>query len=415
MNFTRAIFFTLLLLLPTQLGMHFWLPESLVLGRKIDYLAPTLFITDILLVLFVVGVFIKKILINPKTWTLTLVMAAFLVLFLSNISPLSAYVVTRLLLLTMFVSAVIYYKPKPHEYGLPLFIGSVCVGLLAVLQFVNQQSLGNFLYFFGERSFTKATPGIALVTSAKLVLLRAYATFPHPNVLGGYLATLVPLLLFQLKTKPTNIFRQKYFFILKHAFVAFCFLALALSFSRTAWCALFMGVGVCLYLSRLSGVHRVSRWAKLTVLVLGSIVMFVSFKMASTEQAPFFERLGLARYAIEMTVKHPLFGVGLLRFVPSLPDFDSPPYLLQPVHSIYLLIAAETGLTGFVVFLLFCFFVIRHALRQKKHHLVASISVILFCGLFDHYFITIQQTRLLFVFIIALVFVDDNQNLTKTS
>src|SRR3972149_7133823 len=45
----RYFFYLLLVLLPTQLGYHWWPSWALVLGRRIDYLSPTLYVTDILI------------------------------------------------------------------------------------------------------------------------------------------------------------------------------------------------------------------------------------------------------------------------------------------------------------------------------------------------------------------------------
>ncbi len=42
------ILFLFFLLLPTQLGKHFFFPVSFIAGVRIDYLAPTLYTTDIL-------------------------------------------------------------------------------------------------------------------------------------------------------------------------------------------------------------------------------------------------------------------------------------------------------------------------------------------------------------------------------
>ena len=43
------------------------------------------------------------------------------------------------------------------------------------------------MYFIGERTFTGQTPGIATVALNGNLLLRPYGTFPHPNVLAGFL------------------------------------------------------------------------------------------------------------------------------------------------------------------------------------------------------------------------------------
>src|SRR3989338_9410931 len=47
----NALFFLTLLFLPTQLGRHFWPSFSYILGIRTDYLSPTLYLTDILILL----------------------------------------------------------------------------------------------------------------------------------------------------------------------------------------------------------------------------------------------------------------------------------------------------------------------------------------------------------------------------
>ena len=49
-NFLLILF---LLLIPTQLGKHFWPDWSSVLGIRIDYLSPTLYLVDIVWLVWV--------------------------------------------------------------------------------------------------------------------------------------------------------------------------------------------------------------------------------------------------------------------------------------------------------------------------------------------------------------------------
>ena len=53
------LFYLLLLLLPTQLGKHFWPTFSYVLGTRVDYLSPTLYLTDII-ILFITLFYLPK-------------------------------------------------------------------------------------------------------------------------------------------------------------------------------------------------------------------------------------------------------------------------------------------------------------------------------------------------------------------
>ena len=59
----KKLFFLLILLLPLNLGKHFVIKDSYVLGLLIDYLIPTIFVQDILvflIILFWVSDLVKK-------------------------------------------------------------------------------------------------------------------------------------------------------------------------------------------------------------------------------------------------------------------------------------------------------------------------------------------------------------------
>src|ERR1035437_8081006 len=51
---SKLFFYLLILFLPTQLGKHFWPNSSFVYGLRLDYLSPTLYFTDILILLIFV-------------------------------------------------------------------------------------------------------------------------------------------------------------------------------------------------------------------------------------------------------------------------------------------------------------------------------------------------------------------------
>ena len=56
----KIVFWWLILLLPSQLGKHFWFDFSQVLGLRIDYLAPTLYLTDVLVIFLLLLWFWEK-------------------------------------------------------------------------------------------------------------------------------------------------------------------------------------------------------------------------------------------------------------------------------------------------------------------------------------------------------------------
>ncbi|MEK9176076.1 MAG: hypothetical protein AAB520_01390, partial [Patescibacteria group bacterium] len=59
-NLDKLIFYLLLLFLPTQLGLHLWPDFSFVHGIRIDYLSPTIYFTDFLIVILFLICLIKK-------------------------------------------------------------------------------------------------------------------------------------------------------------------------------------------------------------------------------------------------------------------------------------------------------------------------------------------------------------------
>jgi hypothetical protein len=53
----NILLFLFLLLIPTQLGRHFWPEWSYVLGIRVDYLSPTLYLIDVVWIGFVISNF----------------------------------------------------------------------------------------------------------------------------------------------------------------------------------------------------------------------------------------------------------------------------------------------------------------------------------------------------------------------
>ena len=278
-------------------------------------------------------------------------------------------------------------------------------------------------WYLGERTFSGSTPGIAqfswchgVSASGCQLVLRAYGTFPHPNVLGGFLAVVLPIFVSRISYYVFSIFsnekRRNVISIQRSAFemVAFVLgiIALALTFSRSAWVV--GGVGILLacskgYVVRGKGIVIFS----LICILLGISLLF-PINMASESVVV---RMALNASAISIWKSHPWFGVGLGNFLVALPSFlpSSFIYYLQPVHNIYLLLLSEVGVVGVFCILYFVY-------RMKKYFLhttVYSIPMIslLILGLVDHYPLTLQQGQLLLVLVCSIAYTVFSE--TKTS
>lgn len=445
MKFHQLFFFLLLFLLPTQLGYHFWPSWAFILGRRVDYLSPTLYLTDVLifftllfwfieswgrirgLVLSIKG-FVSKIL-DTKYLILAMLFIGLNIFFAAS-RPVAVY---KWLKVLEFIALGWYvYKTKPPLAKVTFFLslGVIYSSGLAIIQFFLQRSVGGVFWFLGERTFSIDTPGIARIDLCHVSrvtcheVLRPYATFPHPNVLGGYLAVVLPLILnlliypfgklsagkfpnLQMNRKMKKIWQ----WILIISFTL-GIITLGLTFSRSAWIVAAVGISIMYYVLRQRKQKTYFSLILNTVaLILLVLFVFNSFK---PEDESVSVRGYLNQAAIMMWQGSPLVGVGLGNFLVALPKTlpTRTIYFLQPVHNIYLLLLAETGLVGLFFFAVIIFLIvknyelrIRNYGRNKKSFLLVirnSLFIILLLGLIDHYFLTLQQGQLLFTLFLAL-------------
>ncbi len=404
MKIQEVLFYLLILLLPTQLGKHFWPDWSMVNGLRIDYLSPTIYLTD-LLILGILGLWgmealskIRKQKIKPKIILAFTAIVLYLILssLLVQNQPAAFY---KLAKLTEFVLLGIYVAKNRfslNTFRLLLSVSIIYSSLLAMAQFLNQGSLGGIFWFLGERTFNAGTPGIAQAVWNGQLILRPYATFSHPNVLAGFLAVTLPVILW---SKPKFWW---FTFILGT-------MTLFLTVSRSAWLAF--------GLSLLSvGIIKKAQPIRLLGLLglIGSLGGLVFFSQG--ESLTLRQDLNLA--AIKMIQSFPILGIGPNNFLVKLPDFYEPKNLVrffQPAHNLYLLIASEIGLIGLIGLICFLVLTYRRLLLTANYLLLTTLSAILVLGLFDHYFYTLQQGQLLFTIILGLAWSQQAKNVKIVS
>lgn len=95
------------------------------------------------------------------------------------------------------------------------------------------------------------------------------------------------------------------------------------------------------------------------------------------------------RSSVAIILENPLFGVGLGSYLIAQADFVSKLYLFfnQPVHNIFLLFIAETGIiVGPMVFVLI-YRLIKRIWTLNRYIFLAIVMT----GLLDHYWLTLQQ------------------------
>lgn len=413
MQIFTLFFYLTVLLLPTQLGLHFWPDWTLILGRRVDYLAPAIYLTDITIILTVCTWFLQK---KNRTRCINGIrrykLYCFLTLILIAIN--CAYSSNPLVSLYMWGKGIEYilffyviYVSKPSlKTTIYCFMGAVFYSsLIAIIQSSLQHTIGGIFWFLGERTFNIDTPGIAKINwcwppgNTCIELLRPYATFPHPNVLGGFLGTTIPLLLYRLQTE-----KNRYIRLALMGSMALGIFTLGLTSSRSAWI-----IGGCMIFGTFMLSIKQSLITKI-VGVLGIAAALVCawpyFSALNTENESVFIRLDLAKAALVLMCQHPIVGTGLGTFLFHLPQVVQMRdlFFLQPVHNIYLLFFSETGITGLLLLSFIMYFYKK--LRKHTQSVIVLLPLVGLCilGLMDHYPISVQQGQLLTTCFLALPF-----------
>lgn len=389
-----------ILLLPTQLAYHFWPEIAFVNGIRVDYLSPALYLTDLLIIVFIVlsmSFFtvrkkIINLLINQKS--IILILSAFVTLnVIFAHSPFLALINwLKIILFSIFALVIVVNKNINVKklFPFPYFLSVLIVVGLQVLQFFNNSSIGGLFYFLGERTFDTNTIGIALTNIFGKNYLRPYSTFPHPNALGGYL--LVGSFLFFSAKKYID---KKYYSIT----LILSAIGIILSFSQMVWIASL--ILILIYFFKLRNLKPIF-----------IIVTFVSFAQLLLPYylVPFFsqdnivKRIELLDIAGNMISDNYFLGVGLSNFIPLIPYYSSVKsfWFLQPVHNIIVLLLAELGFVGLlVIYKLYKKYTQLTKKPKIDYLLKLSLLGVLLSGFADHYWLTLQQNMLLLTLLIA--------------
>jgi len=419
----RRLFYALLILLPSQFGKHFWPDFSFISGVRVDYLSPTLYLTD-LLIIFILSIYLKEQqTVVKKEMTRNRKLLAystgimFLFLIISPQPILTCFVLVRLLEGLYLIWYINSARISIVTSILCLIAGGIWTSTIGWWQLISQSSIGGFLYFLGERTFSVVTPGIATVALASRFILRPYATFSHPNTFAGYILILTPLLF------SSELKKVKWFRFIHIPLLVGLVITILTTFSRSAWIVGVFLIAACIVFIILKKGHGV-------VVQLGIITALVTIGFMGIEplrqrlvltnqfdQTNLAIRTSLIKASMAMTRDHPIGGVGLGNFLPTLPSYLTIHSIqeLQPVHTIYLLYVSETGLLGLVALSILVVGYSKH-IQQIKQNLkgkrgrsaaapfMIAIGIWLLLGLFDHYPVSQQQTRLLMCIVIGLLF-----------
>jgi len=359
----------------TQLGLHFWPLSTLVYGIRIDYLAPTIYLLDLLIVGYLIAR--KCFFTNTTPVNISLIYPILLVNLLYSQNPLAT--------LSWSLHFFLYYLflislRSAHKFVIrfALALSLLFESILSLLQIYLGHSLGGLLYYLGERNISVGSPNIALGTFMDHVVLRAYGTLSHPNILAGYA---VISFLIILKINKSKILLP----------LLSTTLLVLLTQSRAAAIALF---GIIIPFSLIKNLKL--RAAYLIILMI--VVFRFGVMTPSRSDLSFVERLNLQQVSLSAIAKYPLFGTGAQSSISTYPSVVPSFRLLQPDHNSFTLFLSWFGIFGVLATL----YILRSQFENLRIYDLKFVVPLLPLLLLDHYLLTSPQGVLILLLYFAV-------------
>jgi hypothetical protein len=256
-------------------------------------------------------------------------------------------------------------------------------------------------------SLNPSTRGASVVELPDgLRILRPYGTLPHPNILAGFV--------FMSLLGPASVLiNNRELGYLPLLLLIPGIALLAMTFSRAGWLALVIFSMLLVWKSKYLDRQRLAVLLSLSALSF-TLTLFpyrqlVAARTINTtshsEQFSFIGRAWLNQEATNMIDEQPLTGVGIGSFIIRLAGRAGEGYVIEPVHSIFLLAGAELGIPGLLLLTaLVVSFGYHLAITQNPKAILAGATLtgLGVIGLFDHYLWTLAPGRLMLALMLGL-------------
>lgn len=367
------IFFFLLLCVALPLGEV----TRATLGLTISFTFVDLLVTGGAILWLIQQFFIMKK--NPfkKSKTFLAVIGIFLLSLVLNLFTLneSQFLASGLYIVRFFCLGLLFFMVRDSSLQikkrlqLMLFAGGSLLLASGYMQYFLYPSLRNLIYFGWDEHF-----------------YRMFGTFFDPNFFGLFL---VVFFLFLLSKIFTVSVQKKYLFVGLLMLSTATFIAIFLSYSRTALFALICGMIILLWNKKF--------WKWFWIFLIAAVIATAGLFILSTRSKDvnsFFRttstdaRLGSAKNALTIFLDSPIYGIGFnaYRYAQYRHHFmlGSP---IQEDHgasgadSSLLLVLATSGIVGLSIFLLFLWNHVRALLKTQSKLGLATFTAI-FVGSF---------------------------------
>ena len=230
-------------------------------------------------------------------------------------------------------------------------------------------------------------------------VLRAYGTFPHPNIFGGYLAIGI-LTCLSVSFGTTRWLTSR----VRIGLLGWLGLGLLLTASRSAVFGLLLGGGLVWLTARMSRAMSRPLVALQPMLALVAIVLVLATSVMAPavvtglrgggelEQRSLDERVEQYReFPSTLSGTTWLFGNGPRNYVFALADARPArsAWEYQPIHNVFLLLLSELGLIGVITVSTMMVMLVRRSSigwPQRETLFIQAMGIVLLTvGVFDHY------------------------------
>jgi O-antigen ligase len=355
--------------------------------------------------------------------------------FWSQYRPIAIYRFLTLIEIALFAAVAIKKLRNNRWLRIAVFaviLNGLFQSLLGIAQFIHNSSLG--LRFLGESIIGPNIDGVAKIIISSEKHIRAYGTFPHPNILAGFLLVSLFIIISELISRKLPFLRKNQTGLISRqvsheTFLSYfpswilsttlllTLLGLGFTFSRSAFLGLF--IGLTIFFAWIAFSWHSNKVSKIILKFLPLFILIIALAMIILiSNTSFFssqsiqERQLYQHVSYETISEHPVVGLGIGQFVLNeyniYPKLESWQY--QPAHNVYFLIFSELGIVGFILVLLYLVFLISTIRRDRRDKETYILTYGAYCcivlsflviSLFDHYFWDIKLGT--FIFALPLI------------
>jgi len=412
------LFYLFVFLLPWQTRWIFH--DSFYQGEVFEYWRMSLYSFDIILIILLLYYLIAELknLTVKKLRIFNIALLSYCLIVLLSVIWADEKLIAWYWGVRMFLGCGLFYLIQKIDFSrlrlaIVVVIAGAIQGLLGIWQFLNQNVWQS--KWLGMAGQSARDLGASVVEFGLERWLRAYGSWPHPNIYGAFLV-LSFIGVIYLVTKIKDKYHQL-FLVFSSSFIA---LGILFSYSRAAW----LGFGLVfiagiIWLCKTvkdEWLKKFIKWLWLYLFLLLVLFTLATWPIVKTrlhlgetarlETTSNMERAAGYRVAKEIIKDNFLLGVGVGNYANELKERypDEKVWDIQPVHNILLIIFGELGIIGFLIVILLNCYIVK-LLFKKRDWSYLSLLFIVYCLLFfDHFWWTLSSGLYVLWLVMGLVF-----------